>query len=142
MYVDDIFGVGFVDKVDEDLAIARAICTGLLDSKAVADDKTEVGRRLNIIGYTVDLSTERVSIAKKNLLTALHGFVSTNVAQRLYLRAAQRLASWSTRYGKIYRDLRSFCGALNRVPWGRTDPLIIRLRQSRRSTVGGLCYAW
>ena len=94
----------------------------LLGSGAVAHDKTEVGRRLDVIGYTIDLDTERVLIAKKNYLTALHGFVSTDLQQRINLRTAQRLASWGTRYGKICRVMRPFCGALNRLTQGRTDP--------------------
>ena len=122
MYVDDIVGICFVDDVKEDLRITRAICTDLLGSGAVADDKTEVAARLDIIGYVVDLDTERVLIARKNFLTALHGFMSTDVSQRVNLRTAQRLASWGTRYGKICRVMRPFCGALNRATWGRTDP--------------------
>ena len=122
MYVDDIIGVCFADNVDEDLARTRSICTSLLGSGAVADDKTEQGLRLDIIGYTVDLETMRVSIAKKNFLTALHGFIGTDVEERLNLRTAQRLASWGTRYGKICRVMRPFCGALNSLTWGRKDP--------------------
>jgi hypothetical protein len=70
----------------------------------------------------VDLETKRVSIAKKNFLTALHGFIGTDVTKRHNLRTAQRLASWGTRYGKICRVMRPFCGALNTQTWGRKDP--------------------
>ena len=122
MYVDDIIGVCFAEDVDQDLARTRDICTSLLGSGAVADDKTETGTRLDIIGYTVNLGTRRVSIARKNFLTALHGFVGTDVTKRLNLRTAQRLASWGTRYGKICRVMRPFCGALNALTWGRKDP--------------------
>jgi hypothetical protein len=66
MYVDDIIGVCFVEDVAQDLVETRNICTSLLGSGAVADDKTETGIRLDIIGYTIDLGTKRVSIAKKN----------------------------------------------------------------------------
>ena len=121
MYVDDIIGVCFAVDLESDLAITRGICTDLLGSGAVADDKTEHGVRLDVIGYTLDLTQERVLIARKNFLTALHGFITTDVTQRLNLKAAQRLASWGTRYGKICRVMRPFCGALNRMTWGRTD---------------------
>jgi hypothetical protein len=112
MYVDDIIGVCFAHDVDKDLVETRRICTSLLGPGAVADDKTETGTRLDIIGYTVDLESRRVSIAKKNFLAALHGFIGINVDKRLNLPAAQRLASWGTRYGKICRVMRPFCGAL------------------------------
>jgi hypothetical protein len=121
MYVDDVVGVCFVEDVESDLALTRGICTSLLGSGAVADDKTEQGVRLDIIGYTVCLPTMRVLIARKNFLTALHGFISTDVTGRINLRAAQRLASWGTRYAKICRLMRPFCTALYRATWGRTD---------------------
>ena len=122
MYVDDIVGVGFVDQVESDMAVTRRICTDLLGPDAVADDKSESASRLDVIGYTIDLTKERVLIARKNFLTALHGFMSTDVTRRINLRQAQRLASWGTRYGKICRVMCPFCSALNRVTWGRTDP--------------------
>jgi hypothetical protein len=97
MYVDNIIGVCFAEDLDADLANTRAICTNLLGSGAVADDKTESGRKLEVIGYTICLDTQRVGIAEKNFLKALHGFVTTDVTARLNLKQAQRLASWGTR---------------------------------------------
>ena len=122
MYVDDIIGIGFEADIAADLALTRTICTTLLGPDAVADDKTEVSRRLDVIGYIIDLDTGRVLISKKNFLTALNGFLSADTTTRINLRTAQRLASWGTRYGKICRVMRPFCGALHRLTWGRTDP--------------------
>jgi hypothetical protein len=121
MYVDDIIGVCFASDLEKDLVKARHVCTDLLGSGAVADDKTEKGTRLDIIGYTVCLETERVLISRKNFMTALHGFVSTDVSKRVNLRRMQRLASLGTRYGMICRVMRPFCSALYRATWGRTD---------------------
>jgi hypothetical protein len=121
MYVDDIMGVCFVEDVEADLARARDICTSLLGPGSVADDKTERGVRLDMIGYTISLPDNRVLISRKNFLIALHGFISTDVTRRTNLRAAQRLASYGTRYGKICRVMRPFCSALYRVTWGRVD---------------------
>ena len=117
MYVDDIIGVGLEKDISADLAAAKVICTDLLGPTAVADDKTEAGRRIDVIGYTIDLDTQRILIARKNHLTALHGFCSVDVSAsaRISLRSAQRIASWSSRYGKICRVMRPFCGALNRM---------------------------
>ena len=121
MYVDDIVGVGMVDHVHADLDITRSICTSLLGPTAVADDKTELGRRLDVIGYVIDLDTQRVSISRKNLLSALHGFITVDINGAMTLRVAQRLASQASRYGKICRVMRPFCGALNRLIAGRTS---------------------
>jgi hypothetical protein len=121
MYVDDIVGVGLASRVEQDLALTRRICTDLLGPTAIADDKTEIGSRIDIIGYTVDLATRRVMIAEKNFLTAFNGFASVQTHLPISIKTAQRLASWGSRYGKICRVMRPFCGALNRLSSGRTQ---------------------
>ena len=121
MYVDDIIGVGMADHIQTDLHLTRTVCTNLLGPSAVADDKTEQGRRLDVIGYVIDLDTQRVSISRKNLLSALHGFITVDINGSMTLRIAQRLASQASRYGKICRVMRPFCGALNRLIAGRTS---------------------
>ena len=121
MYVDDIIGVGVESEIKEDLRKTRDICTKLLGPKAVAGEKAEVNRRTDVIGYTIDLDIQRVLIARKNFLTALHGFLTINVEEHMFVKTAQRLASWASRYRKICRVMRSFCGALNRLSVGRTD---------------------
>jgi hypothetical protein len=93
MYVDDIVGVGMVDHVRNGIDRTRDICTDLLGPTAVADDKTVEGRRLDVIGYVIDLDTQRVSISRKNLLSALHGFITVDIDGSMTLPIAQRLAS-------------------------------------------------
>ena len=62
--------------------------------------------------------------------------MSTGLDRRLNLRSAQRIASWGTRYGKIYRVMRPFCGALNRMTLGQTDPhALFTLSQEARIAV-------
>ena len=139
MYVDDIIGIGFETDIATDLALTKSICTTLLGSEAVADDKTEVSRRLDVIGYIIDLDTGRVLISKKNFLTALNGFLNANTSARISLRIAQRLASWSMRYGKICRVMRPFCSALYRLTWGRTDPHAL-FNLSAEATVAIQCW--
>jgi hypothetical protein len=76
MHVDDVMGVCFADELEADLVTARDICTSLLGPGSVADDKTESGVRLDMIGYTISLPENRVLISRKKILTALHGFIS------------------------------------------------------------------
>ena len=121
MYVDDAVGVCLGRDLESDKALARGVCTSLLGPHAVADDKTESGTRLDVIGYVVDLSSRRVSIARKNHLNAIYGFLSVDLSQPVSLKTSQRLASWGSRYGKICRAMRPFCGALHRLTAGRVD---------------------
>ena len=70
MYVDDIVGVCFATDLEADLRTTKQICTDLLGPGSIADEKTEHGTRLDVIGYTIDLSTRRVLISLKNFHTA------------------------------------------------------------------------
>ena len=121
MYVDDIIGVCFKTDLVSDMDRAKTICTSLLGPGAVADEKSETGTRLEVIGYTIDLDLKLVSIARKNFLTAVHGFMAIDLSRKSNLKTMQKLASWGSRYGRICRLMRPFCGALNRAIAGRLD---------------------
>ena len=71
VYVDDIIGVCFDKDLRSDLVHSRRVCTDLLGPTAVAVDKTGWGRRVDIIGYVIDLDRERVSISGENFLNTL-----------------------------------------------------------------------
>ena len=73
IYVD-LMGVYWKKDLQSELSKARLMCTSLLGPTAVSYTKTQSGRRLDIIGYLIDLDKGLVSIAKKNFLKALHGF--------------------------------------------------------------------
>ena len=98
------------------------MCTQLLGPDAVAADKTEYGSRIEVIGYVIDLERGIVSIARKNFLNTLYGFLHVDLYQPVGLKEAQRLASWASRYGMICRALRPFCGALHQLTTGRASP--------------------
>ena len=132
MYVEDIIGVCFAKDIVCDLAVTRNVCSlpysvpkrvnsRLLGSIAIADDKPETGTRVDILGYTVDLTTHSVIIAKKNFLNTIYGFLEVDLTAPISLTEAQRLASWDSRYGKICRVMRRFVGALHRLTVGRTS---------------------
>ena len=101
VYVDDMCGVCLSWDLDNDLVLCKSICRNLLGPDSVADDKTECGTRLDFIGYSVDLNSQTVSIARKNFLRSLHGFLSIDLEGTINLPTAQKLASWSTRYSLI-----------------------------------------
>ena len=67
------------------------------------------------------MDVKRVMIARKNFLSAIHGFLSVDLKGQMDLRTAQRLASYGSRYGKICRVMKPFCGSLNRMTIGRTE---------------------
>ena len=141
MYVDDVIGVGLKKEIDADIVAAKKICTNLLGPKAVAEEKIEKDRRIDAIGYTIDLNTQRILIAQKKYLTALHGFCSIDVSAGalINLKSAQRIASWGSRYGKICRVMRPFCGAMNMMIKHRLNKYAL-LRLSNEAAIAVKCW--
>ena len=124
MYVDDIMGVCLRKDLNHDMSKARSICTDLLGPNAVADDKSKSGRRLDLIGYVVDLDTKTLSIARKNFLNTVYGFFTVDATAPTTLPCAQKLASWASRYSMIFRHMRPFNSALHQATCGRSNKRI------------------
>ena len=123
MYVDDIFGVCLARDLENDMTQTATFCRNLLGPTAIAEEKTESGRRLVSIGYTVDLDTRLVAIAERNALKALYGYMCVDVTAPVSVRCLQRLGSWGSRYGKICRYMRPFTRFLYAAYAKRTNPL-------------------
>jgi hypothetical protein len=141
MDVDAIKGVGMVEHVPTDIDLTRVICTSLLGPTSVDDGKTEQGRRLDVIGYVIDLDTQRVSIWRKNLLSAPHGFITADINGSMTQRVAQRLASQAS---QICRVMRRLCRALNRLIAGCTSvyapfPIPVQAKIAIKSWQAMLC---
>jgi hypothetical protein len=117
MYVDDILGVTLVALLVKELSTTRSVCTRLLGDGAVADEKTqhtEMGgpRRIDVIGYTLDMDLQVVTLTRRNLLRTLYAFFSVRTDQRVPIPALQRLASLASRYCAVLPELRPFSRAL------------------------------
>ena len=94
MYVDDIIGVCFAEDVEEDLARTREICTSLLGSGAVADDKTETGTRLDIIGYKRDQASKHRQEELSDGITRIRRYGRDEAPQSTHGTAAGVLGHW------------------------------------------------
>lgn len=121
IYVDDIMGVCKRNDLSHDMDTARIICTGLLGPNAVAEDKSKSGRRLDLIGYVVDLDTKSLSIARKNFLNTVYSFYTIDAGENTTLPIAQKLASLASRYSVIFRHMRPYSSALHQATCGRSN---------------------
>ena len=101
MYVDDMIAVCMVWDLEHDKQQAKAVSEGLLGSKAIADDKWADGTRLDVIGWTVDLTQRLVTIARKNFLKTLYGFFEVDLSRPVQVRTLKCLTSWSSRYSTM-----------------------------------------
>jgi hypothetical protein len=118
MYVDDIFGVCLLKNVELDMKTAKGICEDLLGTGAVEDAKSRVGERLDVIGYTVDLSQQLVTVAEKNVLRAIYGFSVTgeNGTVTVYRNAEVGLVGVALQYD-LRKDETIRQSALSLVLW-------------------------
>ena len=118
MYVDDIFGIVLRRDLGHDLRVARGVCTNLLGPDAVADSKTDSGRLLDMLGWHINLDAGFLSIARKNLLNAFHGFCHVKTDEKVRIKEMQKLASLSSRYALVCPAMAPFTAALNRMIMG------------------------
>ena len=87
------------DKIE----CSKAVCVDLLGPNAIAEDKTESGIRLDVLGYVLDLGPRLASISRKNFMNAVYGFFTTELDKEISLATALKLASRGSRYSKICR---------------------------------------
>ena len=73
MYVDDIVGVSKRKELEHDFGAARRVCT---EERAVQDEKTvfttDRDRRMDVIGYTIDLEKQVVRMSRRNFLKTMY----------------------------------------------------------------------
>jgi hypothetical protein len=107
-YVDDCMGCSPSARLAHDMAAAHSCITALAGDAAVATDKTESGRALEFIGWTVCLNTRRVSVSPRNLLKVAHAFFSCDPAHRVSGLHVERMASLASRISVLCRYMRPF----------------------------------
>ena len=112
LYVDDVIAVSPAAGVEADKVRAADNIQGLLGPRAIASDKWAQGRRLDVIGWTVDLDLQTVFIKRTNFLKALHGFLTVDVHKPVAVETIECLASWASRYSEVIRILRPYTSAL------------------------------
>jgi hypothetical protein len=103
-YVDDFLAVTrrkYGAEVHE--AVLRVM--GLLGSKAHNSKMDRAGRKLDWIGWEVDLDLRVVSLALKNFNNTLCGFLSVSTDRPMSLKNLDTLCSWSARYTLVLRVL-------------------------------------
>ena len=83
----------YVDDLDSEVICAKTVCINPLGPTAIAEDKTETGTRLDVLGYVLDLKLKLVSISRQNFLDAVYGFFTTNLNDKISIQTAEKLAS-------------------------------------------------
>ena len=104
MYVDDIFGVSLESDLLADMSKAQSLIEALLGDNAVAEKKTKsADTALNVIGYRIDISQQRVGITERNRHRAFAAIWALGDGQNVSVRQLQRVASHASRYKRVVR---------------------------------------
>jgi hypothetical protein len=76
-------------EVDADIAKVVDLCRGLFQSDCIEFSKTEVGRRVVVIGYAIDSDLGVVSV---DLLKVVYGLSSVDFNSKVTIKLMQRFA--------------------------------------------------
>ena len=112
MYTDDIMGVCLYRDLMSNLRIIKEYVNNLLGPGALADAKTEYGRRIVNIGYVIDLNTGFVEISDRNKAKSLVGFLMTGLDGKATRTEMERLASYASRYSGVCQSINCFTRSL------------------------------
>lgn len=111
-YVDDFMACTLLEYLPHDIACICEVVSLLLGPHAIEWSKWFAGRRVEWIGWSIDLDSRRVSFARRNYLKVLHGFFSFDVNRHVQVRHLIKLASWASRYTTVLRTLTPFTSSL------------------------------
>ena len=115
IYVDDLMGVCMKADLIRCRRIITELCEGLLGPVAIAEKKWEdslASGTIDWIGWQLDLGTRKVTLARRNFLKVLYGFCDASENEPMRVIELMKLASWSSRYSMIVRQMRPFSAAL------------------------------
>jgi hypothetical protein len=109
MFVDDFMAVLLRRNWDSVRTTVTTVCQSLLGSKAISEDKTQIGQVLDFIGCEIDLINQRVGIAHHCFLKAVYLYFEVDTEASVSLRQLQQLGSLSSRYSEICVVMLSSC---------------------------------
>ena len=121
MCSDDIFVVTTKKNAVADMLTTDQVCCNLMGPDSMEQTKAGSGRRLTFIGYDIGLDKRLITISRRNILRALHGFLIVDKDVPIKVKTMQKLASWASRYGKICVYMKPFISVLYAEYTGRND---------------------
>ena len=139
MYVDDLCGVSFEESLESDLEVSGQIIRALTGPKSLAVHKDRQGRKIDWIGWGVDLDLGTVSVSRKNLLKCLHGFFFIDLEGYAAVSVIEKLASWCSRYSIILTSLKPLSVTLHGEHAGMQNRKVQKLLSLEAKVV---CWIW
>jgi hypothetical protein len=121
MYSDDILVVTTKRAASDNMHGTDKVCSDLMGPDSIEDTKTKSGRYLTFIGYDIDLDKRLVAISERNIMRTLYGFLNVELQKPIKVKTMQKLASWASRYSKIFIHIKPFVSVLYAEYAGKSD---------------------
>ena len=113
MYCDDGITVSDLSHWKNDRCISQKILSKLFGIGALAPEKfdsteevSKSERWIVLIGWLINLSTNRVMVARENQLRANYYFFSVDLDKPVSMKIRQRLCSLAERYSTVFHELK------------------------------------
>ena len=100
-YVDDVMGCSPTSSLPSDIGTVVGTIQALLGPDAENQGKREQGRRLDWLGWSMDLDLRTVTIAKHNFLKTMYEFFNFDVEGVVSVNKMETLASLASRYSML-----------------------------------------
>jgi len=129
MYVDDIIVITTQKAFESDRRHVLKTVTDLLGPDSHAPEKfesthdptnPEAPHKIDILGWSVNVDTQRVAVAQKNQVRALWWFLLVDVNNGLTLHERERLCSLAERYSAVFPELRILMPAMYQMLGGKS----------------------
>ena len=122
MYCDDLLGISSKKDWRHDRLIAIDHLTRLFGENAHAKDKSDtteaegkVAREIVLLGWSINLSTNKVAVSRRNQLRAMRAFFIVDLGKPLGLQDRERLCSLAERYSTVFHELKVLMGTMYRM---------------------------
>ena len=126
MYCDDMILITYKSQWHNDLVIAFAQLTMLFGQNAHASEKSDsteasgkLEREVVLIGWTINLTTNRIMVSRRNQLRANRAFFVIDLAEPLDMKHREQICSLVERYSTIFHEMKVLMHALYKMLGGR-----------------------
>ena len=115
MYVGDVIGFCAEGDLVSDMSIAKCVIECMFWPNTVAEDKTDSGTNLDVIGWNLDCRNKTFSLSERNADRALWRFLQLDEEGLVAISDLDTIASLASRYALVCREMKPYVGHLYAV---------------------------
>ena len=121
-YVDDLMAVSPQCTYTNDSERVDNAVQHLMGQGSIAPKKSEVDRKLEFLGWTIDLDARTITLCNRNLHKLIHALFSFGESDKVSVAHLQRIASLTSRAAILNRLMKPFTHELHTITSKYTQP--------------------